>query len=68
MNILSFERNQVVAAAKCGIMNKASILHYDVCRALSEGKTQDHISEVFCIDVETVKQIKRTKCRECNAC
>ncbi len=66
MNILSFDRAQVVAAASCGIMNKASVVHYDVCKALSEGKTQDYVSEIFCIDVETVKQIKRTKCKDCN--
>jgi DNA-binding NarL/FixJ family response regulator len=66
MNILTFSREQVKGMAEQGFLNKQSVLHYDVCRALAEGKTQAQVAEQFNISDENVKWIKKRKC--CKDC
>lgn len=65
MNILYFPRDVVVACARRGIMNKKSDFHFDVCKALSEGKTLKQVADQFDVSDETIKQIKSKKCKEC---
>ena len=66
MTILNFERDQVVALAESGLMNKKSILHFDVCKALKEGKTHEKIAELFNLcDDSMVRWIQRHKCPDC---
>lgn len=66
MSLLSFDRNQIVALAKEGLMNKKTILHYDVCQALKEGKTAEKIAELFQIaEPAHVRWIQRHKCPDC---
>ena len=66
MTILSFERKEIVALAEKGLMHKNAVRHYDVCKALSEGKTQERIAEEFNLnDDRAVRWIKDHKCPDC---
>ena len=66
MSILNFERSQIVAFAENGLMNKKSVLHYDVCQALKNGLTHEKIAELFNLnDGRMVRYIKEHKCPEC---
>ncbi len=66
MSILKFERNQIVAMATEGLLNKKSIIHYDVCQALKEGKTAEKIAELFQIaEIRHVWWIRDHKCPDC---
>lgn len=66
MNILSFSREQVVAMADSGIMNKKSPLHYDICKEISRGISYSVIADKFNIsEIRLVSYIKEKKCPDC---
>lgn len=65
MNILSFSKDIVQACARRGIMNKKSEFHFDVCKALADGKTMKQVADQFDVSDETIKQIKSKKCKDC---
>lgn len=66
MNILDLSRSQIEEMVKAGIMSKSNLRHYDICRALAEGKTQEKIAEAFNLtDDSHVRKIKNKKCAEC---
>lgn len=65
MNILSFPREVVEACARRGIMNKKSDFHFDVCKALADGKTLKQVADEFDIPDDTIKWIKSRKCKDC---
>ncbi len=66
MNILSFTREQVEEAVRTGWMNKKSLDHYDICKQLSQGKTQSQIAESLNIpDDRQVRYVKKKKCPDC---
>lgn len=66
MTILNFERSQIVAFAENGMMNKKSVLHFDVCKALKEGKTAEKIAEQFNLaEPRHVWYIRDHKCPDC---
>lgn len=66
MNILSFSRSQVIAMADAGMMNKKSVLHYDVCKEISNGVPYSQIADKFNIsEVRLVSYIKEKKCPDC---
>jgi hypothetical protein len=60
--ILQFKREEIVAFADAGMMNKKSPLHWDVCLQLAKGKTMEVVADDFRISFETVRQIKCRKC------
>lgn len=63
--ILHFQREQIVCMVATGFLNKKAVLHYDVCKKLADGKTQEQIAEELNIEPRTVRQIKSHKCTEC---
>lgn len=66
MNILTFSREQVVAMADAGMMNKKSPLHYDVCKEISKGVSYSQIASKFNMaEVRLVSYIKEKKCPDC---
>lgn len=66
MNILSFSRDEVVAMAGTGMINKKSPLHYDVCKEISRGTPYSRIADKFNIsEVRLVSYIKEKKCPDC---
>jgi uncharacterized protein YihD (DUF1040 family) len=66
MNILSLSRNEVVAFVESGFMKDADLKHYDICKELAAGKTQEKIAEQFNLtDDSYVRKIKKRKCPDC---
>lgn len=66
MNILSLTRGEVVAFVESGFMRPETIKHYDICKALSDGKTQNEIAQEFKLsDSRVIRSIKEKKCPEC---
>lgn len=66
MSLLIFERSQVVAFADEGLMNKKSVLHYDICADYKSGKTVAEISKKYGIDeFRNIFTIIDRKCPEC---
>lgn len=66
MNLLSLSRGEVVAFVESGMLRPENIRHYDICKALAEGKKQNDIADQFEIpDVRLVKYIKSRKCPDC---
>lgn len=64
MNILKYDRSQIVALAT--MMRGNAVLYYDVCKALNEGKTQEKIAELFNLsDDREVRRIKKLHCPDC---
>lgn len=66
MNILNLNRDEVRRLVDQGWLNKKALNHYDVCKAIAQGKTQRQIAEEFNYS-ETVhiSWIKKHKCPEC---
>lgn len=67
MSLLKFERSQIVALVENGLMNKATIMHYDICKAILSGETQEKIAERFGLSEDrVVRLIRDKKCPECH--
>jgi hypothetical protein len=66
MNILTLTREQVREQILNGKMRPENLKHYDICKAIAEGKKQNDIADDFEIpDTRHVRYIKHAKCREC---
>lgn len=63
MNILSYERSQIVALSS--LMRGDAVKWFDICNALKSGKTQEKIAEIFNTDDRTVRWIKKKYCPDC---
>lgn len=65
-SILEMTREEAEALGRIGFTHKAG-LHYDVCRALADGKTQQQVAEEFNLsETKSVRLIKTKKCPECH--
>lgn len=62
MSILNLSRGDVVSFVRTGLK---SVVEYDICKELSEGKTQRDIAGKFGIDERQVRRIKLRLCPEC---
>jgi hypothetical protein len=66
MNILSLSREEVKAFVDSGLMDKANLRHYDLCKAMAQGMTQEQAAEKFNLtDDRYVRRIKSKKCPDC---
>jgi hypothetical protein len=66
MNILSLSRDQVKDMVDSGLMKKENLRHYDLCKAMAQGMTQEKAAEVFNLtDDRYVRKIKSKKCPDC---
>jgi len=66
MNILSLSRKQVEELIESGMIRKENLRHYDLCRALASGMTQEQAAENFNFtDDRYVREIKKKKCPNC---
>lgn len=66
MNILALSRGEVVAFVESGIMKPENLRHYDICKELASGKTQEKVAEDFNLtDDSYVRKIKKRKCPDC---
>lgn len=64
---MKFNRNQIIEMVKDGFLNKKSIFHWDVCKALADRKTWARItSEHDITELKTVYNIKKHKCKYCD--
>lgn len=63
---MKFTRDEIIEMVKDGFLNKRTIFHYDVCRALAEKKTQNAIAEEKDIkETKGIRYIKEHKCKYC---
>lgn len=66
MKILDLDRSEVKRLIDEGWLNKKALNHYDVCKALAQGKTANKVAEEFNYNLDVhVRWIKKTKCPEC---
>lgn len=65
MKLLKYTKNQVVALVDDGMTREENIRHWDVCKALSEGKTIEIVAEDFHLSTRNVDYIKAKKCKKC---
>lgn len=67
MNILSLSRDEVQAFINSGFLKKEDMRHYDVCKAMAQGKSQFEVAREFNLtDDSHARYIKRKKCPECD--
>lgn len=67
MNILSLSRKEVEDFIASGMMRKENLKHYDICKAMASGTTQEKAAEVFNVtDDRYIRRIKSRKCPDCN--
>lgn len=60
--ILAFSRNIISKMVSTGVMNKKSLIHWDICNDLKSGKTIETVSETHKLSVTQVWRIKQCKC------
>lgn len=65
MNILKYTRNEIVALFKDGIVSGSVLHHWEICKALSEGKTIEKVAEDFRVHPRGVQWVKANKCPSC---
>lgn len=66
MSILIFDRNQIMALASEGLVNKKAPLHYDICKDYQAGLTTAAISKKYEIaEFSTIYKVIEKKCPEC---
>lgn len=63
-SITDLSREEVEILGRIGF-NKSSTLHYDICKALAEGKKQEQIAEDFHTGDRIIRYIKSEKCPNC---
>lgn len=63
-SILEVSKEEAENLGKIGFNNRTGF-HYDICKALAEGKKQEEIAENFDIDDSMVRKIKSKKCPDC---
>jgi hypothetical protein len=68
MNILRKSREEVQALIDQGFLKKENLIHYDLCKAMAQGMTQEKAAEVFNLtDDSYVRKIKNKKCPDCKS-
>jgi len=66
MNILKYTREEIERRISEGEMRKENLKHYEICRALAEGKKQNDVADQFNVsDVRNIRYIKSHKCKDC---
>jgi hypothetical protein len=66
MNLLSKSREEVQALIDLGFLKKENLRHYDLCKAMAQGMTQEKAAEKFNLtDDRYVRKIKSKKCPDC---
>jgi hypothetical protein len=66
MNILSLSRQEVQGFIDSGLMRKEALTHYDICKAMAEGKKQEAVAEDFDTDDRHIRWVKSKKCPDCS--
>ncbi len=67
MNILNLSRKEIEDMVKSGLMRPENLRHYDLCKAMAQGMTQEKAIEAFgYTDDRYIRRIKNKKCRECS--
>lgn len=62
MNILSLSMDEVNNFVDSGFMKRKEITHWQICRKIADGITQDKIAEFFDITPRAVRKVKKCKC------
>jgi len=63
---MKFTRDEIIEMVKDGMMNKRTIFHYDVCRALAEMKSRQDVEDTMNIgDSSGLRYIIKRKCKYC---
>lgn len=65
MNLLAYDKKQIVALVNDGITREENIKHWEICKALSEGKTIEQVAGDFHMHTRNVDAIKSKKCKKC---
>lgn len=66
MNILSLSREELKEMVANGFLRKENLRHYDICKAMAQGTTQEKAAEIFGVtDDRYIRRIKERKCPEC---
>lgn len=65
MNILAYTKTQIVALVDDGLTREENIRHWEICKALSEGKTIEMVAEDFHMHTRNIDKIKKNKCKKC---
>ena len=66
MNILALKREEVQFFIGTGVMRPENLRHFDICKALASGMTQEKIAEKFNLtDDSHVRYVKNRKCPDC---
>ena len=65
MNILSLSRKEVENFIGAGVMRPENLKHYDVCKAMAEGMTQEAVAEKYNLTDRWVRRMKEVKCPKC---
>lgn len=63
-SIIELTREEVENLGRIGF-TKASVQHFDICKALAAGRKQEEIAETFNIEDRMVRKIKSKKCPGC---
>lgn len=67
MNVLSRTREEVQKLVEDGWISKSMLKHYDLCKAIASGMTQEQAADKFNLtDDRYVRKIKSKKCPDCN--
>lgn len=67
MKITNLSREEVKKLIDDGWLNKKALNHFDVCKAIAQGKTQSQIAEEFHYsETKSIRWIKQHKCPECS--
>ncbi len=68
MNILQLTRAEVQDFISKGVMKKENLRHFDICKAIASGMTQEKAAEKFGVtDDAYIRKIKSSKCPDCYA-
>lgn len=67
MSILSRTRGEIEQMVRDGLLRPENLRHYDVCKAMAQGMTQEKAAEVFGFaDDKNIRYIKKNKCPDCS--
>lgn len=63
-SITELTKEEAENLGRIGFSSKSGF-HFDICKALADGKSQSEIAEDFNIDDSAVRKIKSKKCPDC---
>ena len=67
MSLLDYSRKQIEDLVNAGLLRRENLKHYDLCKAMAQGLTQEAAAEKFNLtDDRYVRMIKSKKCPDCN--